>query len=776
MTRRIMAGLPTTCEPEDMTAAPVNGTRTAYRTCPLCEAGCGLEITVVRGEDGAEHVGRIRGDVDDVFSKGFICPKGSTLRQLHEDPDRLRRPLLRRDGVHVEVSWDEAWAEVERGLTGVIDRHGREAIAVYLGNPSAHNLSSMMFSRAVMTGIGTRNRFSASTVDQMPRHVAAGYVFGSPVAVPVPDLDRTDHLVILGANPYASNGSLCTAPDFPGRLEALQARGGKLVVVDPRRSRTAEQADEWVAIRPGTDALLLAAMASTLFEEGLADPGPHVAAHLVGMDDLPAVLAPFTPEAVAAATGIDAETTRRLARELAAARTAAVYGRIGTTTTEFGSTTSWLIDVLNVLTGNLDRPGGSMFSMPVAGGPTTRGTRGRGTGFTVGRGHSRVSGHPEVAGEYPAAVLAEEITTPGDGQVRALVTLAGNPILSTPNSRRLDAALDDLEFMVSVDTYLNETTRHADVILPPPSQLERGHYDVLLLQFAVRNIANYSEPVLPIEDGAPDEWEILAKLALIAQGLGAGADPAVVDDLAIAGLARGAVTDESSPVHGRDPEELVAAVSVGGRRGPERMLDLMLRIGPFGDGVGTIPGGVTLDTLLAAPHGVDFGPLQPRLPEILRTPSGRIELAPEPLVADLDRLAACIDELASRELVLVGRRHLRSNNSWMHNVEVLVKGKPRCTLHVHPDDAAALGLRDGGSATVTSRVGAVVAPVEVTDAIRPGVVSLPHGWGHDVPGTRLHVAAERAGVNSNVLTDHEAMDPLSGTSVLNGIPVAVAPA
>jgi anaerobic selenocysteine-containing dehydrogenase len=735
-----------------------------------------LEISVVRGEDGGERIGRIRGDVDDVFSKGFICPKGSTLRQLHEDPDRLRRPLVRRDGVHVEVSWEEAWSEVERGLGGVIERHGRESLAVYVGNPTAHSLSAMTFSRAVLTGMGTRNRYSASTVDQMPRHVAAGYVFGSPVAIPVPDLDRTDHLVILGANPYASNGSVCTAPDFPGRIEAIQARGGKVVVVDPRRSRTAEQADEWVAIRPGTDALLLAAMASTLFEEGLADPGVHVAPHLAGLDDVRLALASFTPEWVADATGVDAATIRRLARELAAAPTAAVYGRIGTTTTELGSTASWLIDVVNVLTGNLDRPGGSMFATPVAGGPTTRGVPGRGPGFATGRGRTRVSGHPEVMGEYPVGALAEEIMTPGDGRVRALVTLAGNPVLSTPNSRQLDGALEDLEFMVSVDIYLNETTRHADVILPPPSQLQRSHYDVLLLQFAVRNVANYSEPVLPIDEGAPDEWEILAKLSLIAQGAGAHADPSIVDDLAIAGLARSAVNDVSSPVHGHDADELIAVVSAGGRRGPERMLDLMLRSGPFGAGVGATAGGASLDALLEAPHGVDHGALEPRLPEILRTPSGCIELAPEPLIADLARLAAHVDELLDRDLVLVGRRHLRSNNSWMHNIEVLVKGRPRCTLQVHPDDADRLGLRHGAGATVTSRVGSVVAPVEVTDAIRPGVVSLPHGWGHDLPASRLRVAAERAGVNSNVLTDHEAMDPLSGTAVLNGIPVTVAPA
>ena len=760
-----------------MTTGPtVQSTRIAFRTCPLCEAGCGLEVTVGSDAAGVEHVTRIRGDRDDVFSRGFICPKGSTLRQLHEDPDRLRRPLVKRDGVHVEVSWDEAWQAVDEGLRGVIERHGREALAVYLGNPTAHSLSAMMFNKALLAGLGTRQRYSASTVDQMPRHVASGYVFGTPVTVPVPDLDRTDLLVVLGANPYASNGSLCTAPDFPGRIEAMQARGGRLVVVDPRRSRTAEQADEWLPIRPGSDALLLAAIANTLFHEGLADPGPHVAAHLAGLDDVRAGLVPFTPEAVEAATGITAATIRRLARELAAAPTAAVYGRIGTTTTEFGTTTSWLIDVVNVLTGNLDRAGGSMFPMPVAGGPSTRGGPRTGPGFRIGRGHSRVSGRPEVAGEYPAAVLAEEILTPGEGRVRSLVTVGGNPMLSTPNGNQLADAFADLEFMVSIDMYLNETTKYADVVLPVPSQLERSHYDMLLLQFAVRNVANYSGAVLPLEPGVPDEWEVMAKLTLIAQGLGVDADVSIIDDHAIAALARSVVGDPSSVVYGRDADELVAGVSGDGRRGPERMLDLMLRCGPFGEGFGADPDGASLDALLANPHGVDYGALTPRLPEILRTPSGKIELGAPELVGDLERLAAAVDELTGRELVLVGRRHLRSNNSWMHNVEVLVKGKPRCTLHVHPDDAARLGLTDGASATVASRVGSVMAPVEVTDAILAGVVSLPHGWGHGQPGTRMRVAAERAGVNSNVLTDDEAMDPLSGTSVLNGIPVVVSPA
>ena len=458
----------------------------------------------------------------------------------------------------------------------------------------------MTFSRVLLTGLGTKHRFSASTVDQMPRHVASGYVFGSPVAIAVPDLDRTDHLVILGANPYASNGSVCTAPDFPGRLEAMRARGGKLVVVDPRLSRTAQEADEWVSIRPGSDALLLAAIARTMIEEGLADPGDHIAAHLAGLDELTVALAPFTAEFAAEATGVAAETIRRLAREIAAAPTAAVYGRIGTTTTEFGSTTSWLIDVVNILSGNLDRPGGSMFPTPVAGGATTRGKPGSGRGFSVGRGQSRVSGHPEVMGEYPVSVLAEEIQTPGDGQIRALVTLAGNPVLSTPNSEQLARALDELDFMVSIDLYLNETTRHADVILPPPSQLQRGHYDLLLLQFAVRNVANYSPPVLPLDEGQPDEWEIIAKLTAIAQGLGTDVDASVADDAAIDALVRGAVKGEHSIVAGRDADELLGELSASGRRGPERMLDFMLRTGPFGDGFGVDPDGTSLDDLLGA--------------------------------------------------------------------------------------------------------------------------------------------------------------------------------
>ena len=733
--------------------------RTVARTCPLCEAGCGLEITV-RGP----VVERIRGDRDDVFSHGFLCPKGSSLKQLHEDPDRLRAPLVKRDGVFVEVGWDEAWAEVERGFRAVRERHGRESFAVYLGNPGAHNLGALTYTRSVIRGLGTRNVFSASTVDQMPRQVAAGYVFGTPVSVPVPDLDRADHLVILGANPYASNGSLCTAPDFPGRLEAIRARGGRVVVVDPRRTRTAEMADEWLAIRPGTDALFLAAIVHELFAAGLADPGPEVGPFVAGIDDVRVACAPFSPEAVEAAVGIDAATIRRVTAELAGASSGSIYGRIGTCTTEFGTTASWLIDVVNILTGNLDRPGGAMFPKPAVGGPNTSGTPGRGSGFRAGRGRTRVRSLPEACGEYPVAALAEEIVTPGTGRIRALVTIAGNPVLSTPNpGGGLDAALDDLEFMVSVDIYLNETTRHANVILPSPSVLQRSHYDLALLGFAVRNVANYSAPVFPLEPGQPDEWEILAMLAAIAGEQPADAE--AFDQHSAEGAVRHAVSDPSSPLSGVDPAELMASVSAGGRRGPERLLDLRLRTGPFG---------LSLDDLVAAPHGVDLGALEPRVPEILRTPSGMIELGHEALVGDLLRLGERLAAPADGELLLVGRRDLRSNNSWMHNLDVLVRGKERCLLQIHPVDAERLGIITGDVVSVTSRGGRVDVAAEVIDGIRPGVVSLPHGWGHSEPDIRLSVAASRPGVNSNRLSDVETMDPLSGTSALTALPVQVA--
>ncbi len=744
-------------------------TRLAYRTCPLCEASCGLEITLRPTPDG-EQVVRIRGDRDDVFSHGYICPKGSTLKQLHEDPDRLRRPLVKRDGAFVEVSWDEAFAEIERRLLPILERDGRNACAVYLGNPNAHNLASLLYNRALLRGLGSTNVFSASTVDQRPKEISSALMFGGGLNVPLPDVDRTDHLLMLGANPFASNGSLATAADWPGRLERLVERGGSLVVVDPRRLRTAEAATEWVPIRPGADAHLLMAMVQVITSEGLADLG--ACAELVtGVDEVVALAAPFTPEAVAEVTGLDAAEIRRLARELAAAPTACVYGRIGTTTTEFGTLASWLVDVLNVITGNLDRPGGAMFTTAAAGASNTRGTPRVGRPVKLHRRSSRVSQLPETFGELPAVAMAEEMDTPGEGQIRALITVAGNPVLSTPNSARLDAAIAGLEFVVALDIYVNETTRHADVILPPPSALQKSHYDIVFMQLALHDAANYSEPVLPLDPDQPTEWEVLARLALVLQGAGVTADPAIVDDLMITSMVQGSVADDTSPIHGRDVDEIVEALDP--RRGPERIVDFLLRTGPYGEGFGADPDGLTLDVLLASPHGVDLGALKPRLPDVLRTPDGMIALAPDLLVADVARLRDALDGRRDHPFVLVGRRDLRSNNSWMHNVEVLVKGKSRCTLQLHPDDAASLGLADGDDAIVRSRVGEVRVPVEVTDAIRPGVVSIPHGWGHDLDGVRLSVARRHAGVNSNLLADETLFDPISGNAVLNGIPVEV---
>ena len=742
--------------------------RTIFRTCPLCEATCGLEITVK-----GENVLQIRGDKDDVFSKGFICPKGVMLKNLHEDPDRLRKPMILRNGEHVEVSWQEAWIEVERGLMGVINTYGRGSIGTYVGNPNAHNLAPLLYNRAWLQAIGSNQRFSASSVDQLPKQISSGYIFGTPTSIAIPDLDRTDYILMLGANPYESNGSLCTAPDFPGRLQALRARGGKLVVVDPRRSRTVENADEWLAIRPNGDALFLAAIAHTIFESGRADVGDHVRSHIVGMELLPTAFKPFTPEGVAQATGIDALTIRRIAMELCDAPTALVYGRIGTTTVSFGTTTSWLVDVINTITGNLDKPGGVMFPLPAAGGQNTRGEPGRGSGFRIGHSYSRVGNFPEAIGEFPTALMAQEIMVEGEGQIKAMITLAGNPVLSTPNGEAIEKAFESLEFMVSVDIYLNETTRHADVILPAPTHLERSHYDLIFTSFSVRNTANYSQAVFGLGADQLDEWEILAKIAGIAQGAGADVDPALVDEQIYESLLRKIIQDPSSTIYGRDLSQIQLQITETGNLGPERILDILLHTGPYGSAFGAHENGISLQTLRDQPHGVDFGALKPRIPEVLRTPSGKVELAPKELMADLLRLEEVMHGFDSDELLLVGRRHLRSNNSWMHNIEALMKGKPRCTLQVHPDDAARAGIVDKGLARVVSRVGSVDVLVEVTQDIRPRVVSLPHGWGHGVAGTKMRIALENAGVNSNILTDHDQMDPLSGNSVLNGIPVKI---
>ncbi|WP_327291825.1 molybdopterin-dependent oxidoreductase [Streptomyces sp. NBC_01198] len=740
-------------------------TRTALRICPLCEATCGLVLTVDQ-----ERVTHARGDREDVFSAGFICPKGALFGALDADPDRLTRPLVRRDGKLAEASWAEAFEAVAAGIGAVKDTYGGEAVGVVLGNPNVHTMAGALYPAQLVGALGTRSVFTASTLDQMPKHVSCGYLFGDPNAIPVPDLDRTDHLVLIGANPLVSNGSLATAADFPGKLKALRRRGGRLVVIDPNRTRTAAAADRHVAPRPGTDAALLFAMVQVLFAEGLADPG-DLAPHLSGVAEVGALAAEFTPEAVAAYCDVPAADIRTLARDLAAAERAVVYGRLGSTAVEFGTLASWLVDVLNALTGNLDRPGGAMFPLAA----TARAPRPArpGKGFTTGRWRSRVSGHPEVKGELPTAALAEEIDTPGEGRLRGLVVVASNPVLSAPDGLRTDRALAGLDFMVSVDPYLNETSRHAHVVLPPPPPARSAHYDFAFSTLAVRNTVRYSPPAVPLAAGSPDEPEILARLILAVLGHGGpDADPALVDSQAVQRRLGSETADPHSPVHGRDAAEVAAQLD--GRTGYERRLDLMLRLGPYGDGFGADPEGLTLARLLDHPHGIDLGPLGSRLPAVLRTASGTVELAAAPIAADVPRLRAAVARGGDgQSLVLIGRRHLRSNNSWMHNVPALTGGSNRCTAQLHPEDAARLGLADGALARIKGDGGEITAAVEITDTLRRGVVCLPHGWGHDRNGTRLATASREPGANVNQLLDGSRLDPLSGTAVLNGFPIQV---
>lgn len=741
-------------------------TEERVRICPLCEATCGLKVTV---EDGVPT--SVRGNPDDAFSEGYICPKGAAIIDLHNDPDHLHAPQLREGDTWRDGTWDEAIAEVEAKLLPIVEKYGRDSVGIYLGNPGVHNISLLLYGQVLIRAIGTKNIFSASTVDQVPKQLVSALMFGTGLSVPIPDLDRTDYLLVVGANPMESNGSLMTAPNIPARLKRIRERGGKIVVIDPRYTKTAAVADAHHAIRPGTDALLFLAMANVIVEEGLTKVGA-LEEHLSGLDEAIAVAKAYPPERVADVCGIDAETIRGLAREFAAQDKAVIHARIGTCTQQFGSLASWAVELVHILTGNLDQPGGALFTNPAHGAGNAKGKPGVGRGVRMGRRKSRVTEHPELFGEFPVALLAEEIETPGEGQIKALITVAGNPVLSTPNSDRLEKALGSLEYMVSLDIYRNETTRHADVIFPGLSHLATQHYDLAFSQLAIANHARYSPPVVDKPEGTLDEWETILRLAGLFWGMGGQAPVEPLDEMTVRTLIQRETGSEYSPIHERDEDEILAAL--GERVGPARIIDLMLRTGPYGEGFGANPDGLTLAKLEAAPDGIAIGPLESRVPEVLRTSTGMIEVAPDVLLNDVRRLEAFLEEGVQGGLALVGRRHLRSNNSWMHNVKRLVSGNNRCTLHIHPSDARERGLSDGEVARVTSRVGELEVAVEYMEDIMPGVVSLPHGWGHDVDGMVMDVAREHAGVNTNILTDEAALDVPSGNAVLCGIPVEVA--
>jgi len=691
-------------------------------------------------EDG--RVTSVRGDPDDPMSRGFVCPKVVGMKELHEDPDRLRQPVIREGDGFREVSWTEALEHAGSGLRAVRQRHGKDALALYQGNPTAHNLGLLTVGQVVMRSFGTKNLYSASSADQAPQMLAAEEMFGNPVLMPVPDLDRTDFLLIVGANPLVSNGSIMTAPNMKDRLAAIRERGGKVVVVDPRRTETARVADEHIFVRPASDPCFLLSLMHVVFAEGLTR-SEALYGRCTGWAELEALAAEFAPERTVEISGVQPDVVRRLARGFAGAERASAYGRVGICHQKHGTLAAWLIYALNVVTGNLDRAGGAMFTTPAV---DVRKLV-RLLGF-VGhdRWKSRVRGYGEVAGELPIATLADEIDTPGEGQVRALLTCAGNPVLSAPNGNRIDDSLSRLEFMVSLDGYINETTRHANVILPPASGLERSHYDVALNAFTVRNVAKFVAAPLERPPGVLHDWEILLELAWRIRWdgwrLGKWLRP--------------------------------NAMRVGAAIGPEGMLDVLLRTGPQR---------LSLSKLRASPHGLDLGPLEPSLSRVLETPGQVIRLCPARFAEEARTMLDDADaaELARRAmpagseagLVLIGRRHLRSNNSWMHNTQALVKGPERCNLLMHPDDAHRLGLEAGGRVEVRSRVGSVVVPLEVSDEVMVGVVSLPHGFGHDRPGVAMRVAKQYAGVSLNDLTDDRMLDVMSGNAAFSGVPVQV---
>lgn len=688
-----------------------------HRACHLCEAICGLSI-----ETRNAQILSIKGDPQDSFSRGHICPKAVALQDIQNDPDRLRQPMRRVGSEWHAIEWEEAFTLAAERLADIRERHGNNAVAVYQGNPSVHNYGLMTHSNYFLGLLKTRNRFSATSVDQLPHHLTSLMMYGHGLLIPIPDIDHTDFMLVLGGNPLASNGSIMTVPDVEKRIRALQARGGKLVVVDPRRSETAAIADQHLFVRPGEDAALLFGLLNTLFDEQLIRTS-HLPVE--GVDELRAAVGPFTAEAMSPRCGVPAEQIRQLARDFAAADKAVCYGRMGISTQAFGTLCQWLVQSINLVSGNLDRVGGALCTQPAV--DLVANT----SGGHFNRWQSRVSGLPEYGGELPVSALAEEMLIEGEGQVRALVTVAGNPVLSTPNGRQLEQALDGLEFMLSVDFYINETTRYADLILPPTAPLEHDHYDTTFNVFAVRNVTRFNEAVLPKPAGALHDWEIFVGLATaFAARIGTDLKPTLP---------------------------------------PEQIIDVGLRAGPYGDGSAS---GLSVSRLRDYPHGLDLGPLQPNLAARLKTASHHVQAAPPLFLGDIQRFA-CAAPLATGQLLLIGRRHVRSNNSWMHNYHRLVKGKPRHQLLMNPADLDRLGLLDGQRVKVRSRVGMIEVDVAASDEMMPGVVSLPHGWGHGRPGVQLEIATRLPGASANDLTDERQLDVLSGNAALNGVPVWV---
>ena len=730
-----------------------------YRSCPTCEASCGLILEVDRDKG---DILSIKGDPEDTRSHGYVCAKSQAFAHIHSDPERLRRPVKRIGDEWIEVEWDEALTDIAARLKGLRERHGKDAIAMYYGNPNGHNFHTQIYTQLFIQMLNTERFFSAGSVDQQPKNLSSDLLYGNPWLFPVPDLARTDFFVCMGGNPLVSQGSLLGAPDAAAHLARIRERGGKVVVLDPRHTETAQAADQHLFIRPGTDALLLFAWVNQLFIQGLVDIGP-LRDCIDGLERLEALASPFTPEAVADRTGIKPADLLSLIADFNAADKPSLYGRIGLCTQAFGTLASWLIDVVNLLQGRLDAEGGAMFARPATGQNENTGEPAE---LMHGRWHSRARGFPEYMSMLPASCMAEELECTGEDAVHALITVAGNPVLSVPNGKRIDAALDNIGFVVALDIYINETTRHADYILPSTTQLEHSNYDFLFSAFAQRNFARYSPRVFKPESGSLDQYEIFIELLSRMNDMQADE----LNEMLFEGMLE---TVLKSPALEKVDASAVRETTAQHKNG-ERLLDILLRIGPYGDRFGEARDGLTLDKVMASPHGIDLGPLQADvLPDMLRTKGGRISLLHPLLEADVMRLQNSLS-FEVPELVLIGRRHIRDMNSWLHNLSNYARGKNRCTLMINPSDARVRNLEDGGEAKIRSTVGELIVPVEFNDGLMQGVVSLPHGFGHRYRGTRQSVATDiLPGVSANDLIDDQALDIPSGTSVVNGVSVSV---
>ncbi len=707
------------------------------RVCNLCEAMCGLTIELA---DDLSMT--IRGNKDDVFSQGAFCPKSQGLKDLWQDPDRLRGPLKKVNGSFQAIAWEQAFDEISSRINELQKKYGRSSIATYAGNPNTHNFGNLILLPMFLRGIRSHNKFSATSVDQLPHMLASYLMFGHQLLLPIADVDHTRYMLMFGANPAVSNGSLLSSAGLSTRLKAIQNRSGKVVLFDPRYTETASLVTEHYFIRPGTDAFLLGALVKLIFERKMVKTG-RLGSMVKGLDQLEPLFRDIDIDQVSAITGVKREVIDQVAQDLQTFEPALCYGRMGVSTQAYGALCQWLINLINILTGNFDRKGSVLFTKPavdVVEFATRMGSRG-----SFRRRKSRVHQLPEFGGEMPVATLADEILTPGEGQIKALITIAGNPVITTPNGRKLEKALDQLELQVAIDFYQNETTALADYILPPTSSLEHGHYDLIFNALASRNIARYSPAVVQPPKDSYEDWEILLELwARIGY--------------------KDSIIDRSKKFLMKKSMQAL---------GMERIVDLGLRFGPYGRS------GLTLKKLKANPDGIDLGPLEPCLPQRLHTTDKKIDLCPQPMLEALEVFRndpawqkAKSDE--AEDLLLIGRRNLKSNNSWMHNLPSLARSKNQCYLIMNKDDAARRNIADGSQVQVSSRVGSIKIPVMLSERIMPGVVSIPHGWGHDRSQVKLTLAKKSPGVSLNDIMDDRQVDPFSGNAILNGQRVRVA--